>query len=199
MWRQYAVDCAKDRRMTPTVADAMFARVDNSSASSALGAIFITDRQWRLAVERRGSRRARRRKKRSIFSKRVRVPAFHRNGQTPIKGSTLTSLITGTDEASRRGADTGERRATRPRTFVEIARDRPLADVSAEVGRDIGGRGDVTNVTNPAYRREGEIEGAPARARARMLAFGPRIQKPRYFACACVCASRVRTTRLWIR
>lgn len=110
MWRQYAVDCAKDRRMTPTVADAMFARVDNSSASSALGAIFITDRQWRLAVERRGSRRARRRKKRSIFSKRVRVPAFHRNGQTPIKGSTLTSLITGTDEASRRGADTGERR-----------------------------------------------------------------------------------------
>lgn len=70
MWRQYAVDCAKDRRMTPTVADAMFARVDNSSASSALGAIFITDRQWRLAVERRGSRRARRRKN-APFSRNV--------------------------------------------------------------------------------------------------------------------------------
>lgn len=46
------------------------------------------------------------------------------------------------------------------------------------------------NVTNPAYQREGEIEGAPGSRprRARMLASGLRIEKTRYFVRVCVCA-----------
>lgn len=126
MWRQYAVDCAKDRRTTPTVADAMFARVDNSSASSALCAICY----YRSTVAPRG--RTSWVTSRSPTKKMLHfLETRSRSGVSPertvsIKVSTLTSLITGTDKALRRGADTGERRATRPRTYIEIARDPPI-------------------------------------------------------------------------
>lgn len=49
------------------------------------------------------------------------------------------------------------------------ARSARLAGMSAEVGREHSAPRDVTNVTNPVYRREGEIEDVLVRPRARML------------------------------